>query len=116
MMVDRLAEIYFIWREVACCPQVSTSLPHVLTKLGSALEDYFSLVHVLTFCKAELEEEERNTTEKIHGEFFLRKHFAVQPFVGYTPLYPHIYQDTLHHQTLKGLQRATAMWTMHMSF
>ncbi len=39
VMANRLAEIYFIWREIARCPQVSNSLPHVRTKLGSALED-----------------------------------------------------------------------------
>jgi hypothetical protein len=74
-MVDRIAEIYFIWREVARCPQVSNSLPHVRTKLGTVLEDFtLSLVRVHTFCRAELEEE-RNTTkalkcEKISGELF----------------------------------------------
>jgi hypothetical protein len=31
LMVDRLADIYFIWREVARCPQVLNSLPHVRT-------------------------------------------------------------------------------------
>ena len=75
-MADRLAEIYFIWREVARCHQVSTSLPHVHTKLGSALEDFtLSLVRVHTFCRAELEVE-RNTakalrSENITGELFL---------------------------------------------
>jgi hypothetical protein len=74
-MADRLAEIYFIWREVARCPQVSNSLPHVRTKLGSALEDFtLSLVRVHTFYRVELEVE-RNTTkafqsEKISGELF----------------------------------------------
>ena len=73
-MADRIAEIYFIWREVARCPQVSNSLPHVRTKLGTVLEDFtLSLVRVHTFCRAELEEE-RNTTkalkcEKISGSF-----------------------------------------------
>ena len=49
-MVDRIAEIYFIWREVARCPQVSNSLPHMRTKLGTVLEDFtLSLVRVHTF-------------------------------------------------------------------
>jgi len=72
-MADRIAEIYFIWREVARCPQVSNSLPHMHTKLGTVLEDFtLSLVRVHTFCRAELEEE-RNTMKalkckKISGE------------------------------------------------
>ena len=75
-MVDRIAEIYFKWREVARCPQVSNSLPHVRTKLGTVIEVLtLSLVRVHTFCRAELEEE-RNTTKalkykKISGELFL---------------------------------------------
>ena len=84
-MADRIAEIYFIWREVARCPQVSNSLPHVRTTLGTVLEGFtLSLVRVHTFCRAELEEE-RNTTkalkcEKISGELiFLRQHSAVHP-------------------------------------
>ncbi len=97
-MADMLADIYFIWREVARCPQVSTSLPHVRTKLGSALEDFtLSLVRVHTFCRAELEVE-RNTakalrSKKITGEFFL---FCFNhSFTGNTSLYPsYLYQDT----------------------
>ncbi len=55
VLADRLAAIYFIWREVARCPQVLISLPHVRTKLGSVLEDFtLSLVCDHTFCKAEL--------------------------------------------------------------
>jgi hypothetical protein len=84
-MADRITEIYFIWREIARCPQVSNFLPHVRTKFGTVLEDFtLSLVRVHTFCRAELEEE-RNTTkalkcEKISGElFFLRQHSAVHP-------------------------------------
>ena len=54
-MADRLAEIYFIWREVACCPQLTNSLPHVRTKLGSALDDFtLSLVRVHTFCMVDV--------------------------------------------------------------
>ncbi len=81
VMADGLAEIYFTWREVACCLQVLNSLPHVRTKLGSALEDFtLSLVRVHTFCKAELEVE-RNTTkalwsEKIYGELFFTLAFC----------------------------------------
>ena len=89
-MADRLAEIYFIWREVALCPEVSTSLPHVRTKLGSALEDFtLSLVRVHTFCRVELEVE-RNTTkalrsEKIYGELLFALEFCFNhSFVGNT--------------------------------
>ncbi len=39
-VADRLAEIYFIWREVSHCSQVTNLLPHVRTKLGSALEGF----------------------------------------------------------------------------
>ncbi len=100
-MADRLAEIYFIWREVARCPQVLNSLPHVRTKLGSALEDFtLSLVCVHTFCRAELEVE-RNTTkalrsEKISGELFFVLAFCFDhSFVGNTSLDPfYLYQDT----------------------
>jgi hypothetical protein len=75
LMADRLAKIYFIWREVARCPKVSNSLPHVRTKLGTVLEDFtLSLVHVHTFCKAELEEEQNTMTalwcKKISVELF----------------------------------------------
>ena len=74
-MADRIAEIYFIWREVARCPQVSNSLPHMRTKLGTVLEDFtLSLVRAHTFCRAELEEEWNTTKalkcEKISGELF----------------------------------------------
>ena len=80
-MADRLAEIYFIWREVARCPQVTNSLPHERTKLGSALEGFtFSLVRVHTFCMAELEVERNTTkalrTEKICGELFFALTFC----------------------------------------
>ncbi len=74
-MADRITEIYFIWREIARCPQVSNFLPHVRTKFGTVLENFtLSLVRVHTFCRAELEEE-RNTTkalkcEKKSGELF----------------------------------------------
>ena len=67
-MADRITEIYFIWREVARCPQVPNSLPHVRTKLMTVLEDFtLSLVRVHTFCRAELEEE-RNTTKVLMRE------------------------------------------------
>jgi hypothetical protein len=100
VLADRLAAIYFIWREVARCPQVSISLPHVCTKLGSALEDFtLSLVHVHTFCKAELEEE-RNTTkalrsEKIDGELFFALAFCCSTIRWLTRLCILIFIKTL---------------------
>jgi hypothetical protein len=79
-MADRLAEIYFIWREVARCPQVTNSLPHVRTKLGSALEGFtLSLVRVHTICMAELEME-RNTAKALRSEKISGKFFSVLAF------------------------------------
>jgi hypothetical protein len=49
-MVDALADIYFLWREVACCPQGTNSLPHVCTKLGKALYNFtLSIACIHTF-------------------------------------------------------------------
>jgi hypothetical protein len=100
VLVDRLAAIYFIWREVARCPQVSISLPHVCTKLGSALEDFIlSLVCVHTFCKAELEEEWNTTkalwSEKIDGELFFALAFCCSTIHWLTRLCILIFIKTL---------------------
>jgi hypothetical protein len=100
VLADRLAAIYFIWREVARCPQVSIYLPHVRTKLGSALEDFIlSLVHVHTFCKAELEEEQNTTktlrSKEIDGELFFALAFRCSTIRWLTRLCILIYIKTL---------------------
>ncbi len=100
VLADRLAAIYFIWREVARCPQVSISLPHVRTKLGSALEDFtLSLVRVHTFFKAELEEEGNTTkalrSEKIDGELFFALAFCYSTICWLTHLCILIFIKTL---------------------
>jgi hypothetical protein len=49
-MADTLADIYFFWREVTCCPQVTKSLLHIHTKLGEALYNFIlSIAHVHNF-------------------------------------------------------------------
>jgi hypothetical protein len=69
-MADALAKIYFLWREVACCPQITKSLPHVCTKLGKALYNFtLSIARVHTFYRTELEEEQ-NTTKALKSEIF----------------------------------------------
>ncbi len=72
-MADTLADVYFLWRGVACCPQVMKSLPHECTHFGKALYSFtLALVCMHTFCIAELEEEHNTTkalkSEKISGE------------------------------------------------
>ncbi len=72
-MADTLAEIYFLWKDIAHCPDMASTLPHERTKLGSALSEFtVALVRVHPFCKAELEAERntRNTLncERISGE------------------------------------------------
>ena len=67
-MVDTLTEIYFLWKDIARCPDVASTLPHERTKLGSALSEFtVALVQVHTFCKAELEAE-RNTRKALNSE------------------------------------------------
>jgi hypothetical protein len=67
-MADSLAEIYFLWKDIARCPDVALALPHERTKLGSALSDFtVALVRVHTFCKAELEAE-RSTRKALKSE------------------------------------------------
>ena len=63
-----LMEIYFLWKDIARCPDVASTLPHERTKLGSALSEFtVALVRVHTFCKAELEAE-RNTKKALNSE------------------------------------------------
>jgi hypothetical protein len=67
-MADSLVEIYFLWKDIARCPNVASTLPHDRTKLGSALLEFtMAFVRVYTFCKAELEEE-RNTRKALKSE------------------------------------------------
>ena len=39
-MADTLAEIYFLWKDIAHCPDMTSTLPHKRTKLGSALSEF----------------------------------------------------------------------------
>jgi hypothetical protein len=67
-MADSLTKICFLWKDIARCPNVASTLPHDGTKLGSALLEFtMALVRVHTFCKAELEEE-RNTRKALKSE------------------------------------------------
>jgi hypothetical protein len=49
-MADTLADVYFLWRGVACCPQVMKSLPYERTHFGKALNNFtLALVRMHTF-------------------------------------------------------------------